>query len=65
MDYTNLGETGARVSKLGIGGAPLGGGFGATDELEVEKMIHEAIDGGVKVVDTEGRKPFQDRGDAR
>ncbi|TLS51139.1 aldo/keto reductase [Paenibacillus antri] len=52
MEYTIFGKTGVRVSKLGLGGAPLGGVFGAADELEVEKMIHEAIDGGINVIDT-------------
>ena len=52
MEYAILGKTGARVSKLGLGGAPLGGVFGAADELEVEKMIHEAVDAGVNVIDT-------------
>ena len=52
MEYTTFGRTGLRVSKLGLGGAPLGGVFGPADEREVEKMIHEAIDGGINFIDT-------------
>ncbi|SDD96649.1 L-galactose dehydrogenase [Paenibacillus sp. UNCCL117] len=52
MEYTTFGRTGLRVSKLGLGGAPLGGVFGEADEREVEKMIHEAIDGGINLIDT-------------
>ncbi|UKS28368.1 aldo/keto reductase [Paenibacillus sp. HWE-109] len=52
MEYTTLGRTGLRVSKLGLGGAPLGGVFGPADVQSVEKMIHEAIDGGINFIDT-------------
>ncbi|RTE10695.1 aldo/keto reductase [Paenibacillus whitsoniae] len=52
MEYTTFGRTGLRVSKLGLGGAPLGGVFGPADEHEIEKMIHEAIDGGINFIDT-------------
>lgn len=52
MEYTRLGRTGLRVSKLGLGGAPLGGAFGKTDEAEVERMIHAALDEGVNFIDT-------------
>ncbi|WNR42865.1 aldo/keto reductase [Paenibacillus roseipurpureus] len=52
MQYTEFGRTGLRVSRLGLGGAPLAGDFGPTDEREVELMIHEAIDGGINFVDT-------------
>ncbi|MGG1516314.1 aldo/keto reductase [Paenibacillus oryzisoli] len=52
MEYTTFGRTGLRVSKLGLGGAPLGGVFGPADEREIEKMIHEAIDGGINFIDT-------------
>jgi L-galactose dehydrogenase len=55
MEYTTFGRTGLRVSKLGLGGAPLAGVFGPADEREVEKMIHEAIDGGINFIDTAPR----------
>ncbi|CAN7704577.1 aldo/keto reductase [Paenibacillus sp. LjRoot153] len=52
MEYTTFGRTGLRVSKLGLGGAPLGGVFGPADERDVEKMIHEALDSGINFIDT-------------
>ncbi|RKP54400.1 aldo/keto reductase [Cohnella endophytica] len=52
MEYTIFGKTGLKVSKLGLGGAPLAGDFGATDEDEVQLMIHEAIDSGINFIDT-------------
>ncbi|MBB3114480.1 L-galactose dehydrogenase [Paenibacillus phyllosphaerae] len=55
MEYTTLGNTGLRVSKLGLGGAPIGNVFRPADETEVEKMIHEAVDGGINFIDTAPR----------
>ena len=52
MEYTHFGNTGLKVSKLGLGGAPLSGDFGATDEAEVQSLIHEAIDSGINFIDT-------------
>lgn len=52
MEYTTLGNTGLRVSKLGLGGAPLAGGFEPTDAKEVERMIHGAVDVGINFIDT-------------
>ncbi len=52
MEYTIFGRTGLQVSKLGLGGAPLGGDFEATDEREIERVIHQAIDGGINFIDT-------------
>ena len=52
MEYTVFGKTGLKVSKLGLGGAPLAGDFGTTDEREVQRMIHEAIDAGINFIDT-------------
>ncbi|MBP3962570.1 aldo/keto reductase [Paenibacillus lignilyticus] len=52
MIYTTFGRTGLSVSKLGLGGAPLAGDFGRTDEAEVQSLIHEAIDSGINFIDT-------------
>lgn len=52
MEYTIFGRTNAKVSKLGLGGAPLAGDFGDTDEREIERMIHCALDLGVNFIDT-------------
>ncbi|QGQ95025.1 aldo/keto reductase [Paenibacillus psychroresistens] len=52
MEYTDFGRTGLRVSKLGLGGAPIGGDFGAADEKEIERVIHESLDLGINFMDT-------------
>lgn len=52
MEYTTFGKTGLRVSKLGLGGAPIGGDFGATDEAEIERVVHAALDLGITFIDT-------------
>ncbi|WP_308637457.1 aldo/keto reductase [Paenibacillus silvisoli] len=52
MEYTTFGRTGLRVSKLGLGGAPIGGDFKDVDEKEIERVIHEALDSGVNFIDT-------------
>ncbi|OUS70789.1 hypothetical protein B1748_27770 [Paenibacillus sp. MY03] len=52
MEYTLFGNTGLKVSRLGLGGAPLAGDFGETDQEEVQRLIHEAIDSGINFIDT-------------
>ncbi|WP_082614737.1 aldo/keto reductase [Paenibacillus sp. Soil787] len=61
MQYTIFGKTGLKVSKLGLGGAPLAGDFGKTDEQEVHNLIHEAIDSGINFIDT---APLYGRGES-
>lgn len=61
MIYTELGKTGIRVSKLGLGGAPLGGDFGPTSDAEVVNVVHAAIDAGVTLYDT---APLYGRGES-
>jgi len=52
MQYTMLGKTGMKVSKLGLGGAPFGGGFGETNDDMVTNVVHAAIDSGITFIDT-------------
>lgn len=52
MQFTTFGNMGLKVSKLGLGGAPLGGVYGQTDEVEVQRLIHEALDAEVNLIDT-------------
>ncbi|MFC4777102.1 aldo/keto reductase [Paenibacillus sp. GCM10023252] len=52
MEHTTFGRTGLKVSKLGLGGAPIGGDFGRSDESEIERVIHEALDLGINFIDT-------------
>ncbi|WP_232058157.1 aldo/keto reductase [Cohnella abietis] len=56
-----LGKTGLKVSQLGLGGAPLAGDFGKTDEEEVQRLIHESIDSGINIIDT---APLYGRGES-
>ncbi|SEO33102.1 aldo/keto reductase [Paenibacillus sp. OV219] len=52
MEYTTFGRTGLRVSKLGLGGAPIGGDFRDIDEAEIERVVHESLDLGINFIDT-------------
>jgi L-galactose dehydrogenase len=52
MEYAVLGRTGMKVSRLGLGGAPLAGDFGTADPTEVQRLIHEALDVGINFIDT-------------
>lgn len=52
MEYTLLGRTGFKVSKLGLGGAPLGGDFGEISDETVVNVIHTALDLGINFIDT-------------
>lgn len=52
MEFTVLGRTGLRVSRLGLGGAPFGGAFGPMDDKQAERVVHAAIDLGVTFIDT-------------
>ncbi|SFT21695.1 aldo/keto reductase [Paenibacillus sp. BC26] len=52
MEYTTFGRTGLKVSKLGLGGAPIGGDFKDVDEAEIERVIHESLDLGINFIDT-------------
>ena len=52
MEYARLGRTELEVSRLGFGTAPLGGLFGAVDELAATAVVHEALDLGISFFDT-------------
>lgn len=61
MEYTTLGKTELRVSKLGLGGAPIGGDFGAMTDQQAVEIIHEALDIGITFFDT---APLYGRGES-
>ncbi|WP_240420597.1 aldo/keto reductase [Paenibacillus periandrae] len=61
MEYTWLGRTGIWVSRLGLGGAPLGGDFGYTAEEDAIRTIHAALDEGITFYDT---APLYGRGES-
>ena len=53
MQHSPLGATGLQVSQVALGTAPLGGGlFGDCDEQQAERVVHEALDLGITLVDT-------------
>jgi aryl-alcohol dehydrogenase-like predicted oxidoreductase len=51
MQYRKLGRTGMEVSSLCLG-TMMFGAWGNTDEAECHRIVHEALDGGVNIVDT-------------
>jgi len=53
MEYTTLGHTGIRVSRLALGGGPLGGyDWGQVDEREAMAAVRQALDLGINLFDT-------------
>lgn len=50
MEYRQLGKTGMNVSVLGLGGWEIG--YQHTSLSTVKKMLNEAVDAGVNVIDT-------------
>ena len=52
MEYRQLGQDGPKVSVIGLGAWPLGGGMGGVDEKTAIDTIRAAIDSGVTLVDT-------------
>jgi aryl-alcohol dehydrogenase-like predicted oxidoreductase len=51
MQYRRLGRTGMEVSSLCLG-TMMFGAWGNTDEAECHRIVHEALDAGVNIVDT-------------
>jgi len=51
MQYRQLGKTGMQVSSLSFGASSLGSVFHETDEGESIRTVHEALDGGINLID--------------
>jgi L-galactose dehydrogenase len=51
MDYTLLGNTGLKISKLSFGASSLSAVFHAVDESEAIKAVHAALDAGINYFD--------------
>lgn len=55
MDYINLQKSDLSVSRLCIGGDPMGGhAWGAVQESELEEAVKVGIDKGINFFDTAG-----------
>jgi L-galactose dehydrogenase len=51
MDFTELGKTGLKVSRLSFGASALGSVFRQIDESEGIRAVHEALDEGINYFD--------------
>ncbi len=51
MNYTTLGKTGLKVSRLSFGASALGGVYGEVDELHALQAVHAALDCGINYFD--------------
>jgi len=51
MDYSILGKTGMKVSRLSFGASSLGGVFRSVDESEAIKAVHVALECGINYFD--------------
>ena len=51
MQYSSLGKTGLRVSRLSFGASSLGGVFHPVDETEAISAVHAALDCGINYFD--------------
>lgn len=53
MEFVNIGDTGVKASRIGLGTWAIGGRlWGGTDEQESIKTIHAALDKGINLIDT-------------
>ncbi len=52
MNYRNLGRTGWQISAIGFGAWGIGGGWGAKDDNEAKRALHEYLDLGGNFIDT-------------
>ena len=59
LETAEIGTTGLRVTRLGLGGAPLAGLFTEVSSDEAAQTVRRALDLGVRYVDT---APFYGRG---
>ena len=52
MEMRKLGRFGDKVSVVGLGAWPIGGGMGRVDEKLAIETVHAAIDNGITLIDT-------------
>lgn len=52
MEYRQFGQTGIKISEVGIGCWEIGGGYGSIEETEFIKAVNRALDQGINSFDT-------------
>ncbi len=52
MEYRQFGQTGIKISAIGIGCWEIGGGYGSIEEIEFIKAVGRALDQGINCFDT-------------
>ncbi|MGO9454834.1 MAG: aldo/keto reductase [Candidatus Binataceae bacterium] len=52
MEYRQFGQTGIKISAIGIGCWEIGGGYGSIEETEFIKAVNRALDEGINSFDT-------------
>ena len=52
MEYRSFGQTGIKVSAIGVVCWELGGGYGSIEEQEFTTAVHKALDLGITCFDT-------------
>ena len=52
MEFRQLGRDGPKVSVIGLGAWPIGGGMGHVEEQRAISIVHAAIDNGITLLDT-------------
>ncbi len=52
LEKRRVGRTGLQVTRVGLGGGPLGGVYGPTTDAEAEETISEALKLGIRYIDT-------------
>ena len=52
MEYRSFGQTGIKVSAIGVGCWEIGGGYGSIEEQEFTTAVHKALDLGITCFDT-------------
>ena len=55
MEYREFGNSGIKLSRLGLGCFSMSGAYGAADDAESIATIHEAMENGVNLIDTSAR----------
>ena len=55
MQYRNFGNSGIKLSRIGLGCFSMSGAYGVADDRESIATIHAAMERGVNLIDTSAR----------